>query len=95
MGKETKMTFTYEDKISFNSLSFDYKEEILGITLDRIKDDDDLMNEIRIFCEEELKEYRDTTLTLQNLIDLKLDEIAQEALDKASIYIETDIEVEI
>jgi hypothetical protein len=89
------MTFTYEDKISFNSLSFDYKEEILGITLDRIKDDDDLMNEIRIFCEEELKEYRDTTLTLQNLIDLKLDEIAQEALDKASIYIETDIEVEI
>ena len=31
------MTFTYEDKIRANDLAFDYKEQLIGVTADRIR----------------------------------------------------------
>ena len=89
------MTFTYDDRIGMNNFSFDYKESMLGVIVDRIKDNEELMAEIRAFCEEELKEYTGGKLTLQDLIDLKIDDVAQKALDKVSIYIDADIEVEL
>ena len=89
------MTFTYEDEININNFSFDYQQQMLGIVIDKIKDDDELMTEIKAECCAELKEYGETKLTLQDLIDLKIEDVAQESLDKVVIYINADIEVEL
>ena len=92
------MTFTYEDEININNFSFDYQQQMLGIVIDKIKDDDELMTEIKAECCAKLNffpEYGETKLTLQDLIDLKIEDVAQESLDKVVIYINADIEVEL
>jgi len=97
------MTFTYEDEININNFSFDYQQQMLGIVIDKIKDNfhsgwyiyDELMTEIKAECCAKLKEYGETKLTLQDLIDLKIEDVAQESLDKVVIYINADIEVEL
>ncbi len=89
------MTFNYDDRINTNNFSFDYQEQMLGFIVDRIKDDDELMTEIKAECCAKLKEYGETKLTLQDLIDLKIEDVAQESLDKVVIYINADIEVEL
>jgi len=86
------MIFTYEDKIRAGDLAFDYKEELIGITIDRIKDDDELMQDITQYCRGEQMEY-EGALKLQQLIDLKVEELAKKAVDSIRIYASFDIEV--
>jgi len=86
------MIFTYEDKIRANDLACDYKEELIGITIDRIKDDDELMQDITQYCRGEQMEY-EGALKLQQLIDLKVEELAKKAVDSIRIYASFDIEV--
>lgn len=87
------MIFTYEDKIRANDLAFDYKEELIGITIDRIKDNDELMQDITQYCKGEQMEY-EGALKLQQLIELKVEELAEEAVSRIRIYASFDIEVE-
>lgn len=86
------MIFTYEDKIRANDLAFDYKEQLIGITAERIREDDELMNRVDAFCRIELAEY-EGKFTLKQLIDLKVDELAEEAVSRIRIYATFDIEV--
>ena len=87
------MIFTYEDKIRANDLAFDYKEELIGITAERIREDDELMDRVDAFCRIELAEY-EGKFTLEQLIDLKVEELAEEAVSRIRIYASFDIEVE-
>lgn len=87
------MIFTYEDKIRANDLAFDYREQLIGVTADRIREDDELMNRIDAFCRIELAEY-EGKFTLEQLIDLKVEELAEEAVSRIRIYASFDIEVE-
>ncbi len=86
------MIFTYEDKIRSGDLAFDYKEELIGITIDRIKDNDELMQDITQYCKGEQMEYKGA-FKLQQLIDLKIEELAEKAVDSIRIYASFDIEV--
>jgi len=86
------MIFTYEDKIRANDLVFDYREQLVGITADRIREDDELMNRIDAFCRIELAEYGGK-FTLKQLVDSKVDELAEEAVSRIRIYATFDIEV--
>jgi hypothetical protein len=88
-----KMTFKYDDKVNFSNFEFDYQQLLLNTTIERIKDNEELMSEIKVVCEEELKEYTGNKLTLQNLIDLKIEDTAQAALYSARFYIDAEIDV--
>jgi hypothetical protein len=87
------MIFTYEDKIRANDLAFDYREQLIGVTAERIREDDELMNRVDAFCRIELAEY-EGKFTLEQLIDLKVEELAEEAVSRIRIYASFDIEVE-
>lgn len=90
------MTFDFNDyKIRSGDLSSSFIEEIEGAVKNRIKDDEDLMKEIKEFCEEEAKEYPESKLTMDDRIKLKIDEMAEDASGTIKIYCDFDVEVKL
>lgn len=90
------MTFNFSDyKLRSGDLSYRFVEEIEGALRDGIKDNEDLMKEVKVFCEEEAKENPESTLTMEDRIMLKIDEMAENAVSGIRIYCEFDLEVEL
>jgi len=88
--------------INFNDYKFRYTDmsiiaiEQLELSVrESIIKDDGLMLEINATCEEEMREFPDSKLTLKERVDLKIDEIIDNALSKVKIYCDFSIEVKL
>ena len=94
------MKFTMEDKLISIDFSFNYYSSLAKVTEERIKEDTELMAEILEVSKEAKKEYDENLkegeaprLTLQDYIDLKIDDLAIKAVDQIRLYVEFDVEV--
>lgn len=85
------MRFSYDDKIRAGDLDNSYRDSLVKYTIDRIRDEKELMEEIREFIIDENPEA--TESQIESWIDLKIDEIAEEAIDRIRVYVEFDVEV--
>ena len=89
------MTITFEEKLRYRDLSSDRIDELVESVKNYIKGNEDIMKEIKEFCEEENKDSVEGKLSMKDYIDLKIDEMANDAVDKIRIYCSFDLEVSI
>lgn len=90
------MTFDFTDyKLRSEDLDSDFIAEIEDALRNRIKNDEDLMNEIREIVKEETAEGMSDKLTFEDYLNMKLDDIVEDAVSKIRIYCDFDLEVEI
>jgi hypothetical protein len=90
------------DRIGYGELSDTYQNNLIETISERIKDDEELMAEIKKDLEEELKEegekeYKKALkrFSFENRLNWKIEEIATEALVRVRIYVDFDVEVEL
>lgn len=86
----------YDDRINGYDLSFDYRNNLVDWVKIRIQNDSELMARVQKLCEEEQKEGEEfgTKLTLQNRIDMEIEDMAEDAVNKCRIYLETEIDID-
>lgn len=89
------MIFSLDDKLRTSDLSSDYLDSLIKSVITRIKDDEGMMAEIKEFCEEENKDNVEGKLTLQDYINMKIDEMAEDAVSRTRFYVDFDVEVKL
>ena len=89
------MVFIYEDKLRGTDLDFSYSSGLADTVEERIRDDAELMAEIKEFCEVENKDDVDGKLSMKDYIDLKIDEMAMDAVDGIKMYVEFEMEAKL
>ena len=89
------MEFTLNEKLNSGDLSTDFYDGLVSQVRSLIEDNEELMAEIKEFCEEENKDNVEGKLSLQDYINLKIDEMADEAVSRLRIYCEFDVEVKL
>ena len=94
------MTFNMNDRIGYGELSDTYQNNLIETIVERIKDDEELVAEIKKDLEEELKEEGDKEYkkalkrySFENRLNWKIEELALKALERAIIYVDFDVEV--
>ena len=87
------MKFSYEDKIRGTDLEFDYKYNLVRITIERIKNNPELMDKIKELVIDDYVETTGNKPSYTDFVELKIDELATDAVDGIRIYTEFDIEV--
>lgn len=75
------MTYDYHDTTNDNALSYDYRQEIVDLTIYKIKQNDELMERIRNHEILEMAEVK-SGLTLEERVEMKVQELADKVLDK-------------
>jgi hypothetical protein len=88
------MIFSYDDKICSGDLSSDYTEQLVEITKSRILDNSDLMGLITEYAKNEYEECKEFggKLTVEDYKELKIYDLAMEAISRARFYIEFDVD---
>ena len=96
------MTFNMNDRIGYGELSDTYQNNLIETITERIKDDEELMAEIKKNLEEELKEEGDKEykkalkrFSLEDRLGWEIEEIALKSLERVRIYVDFDVEVEL
>jgi hypothetical protein len=82
---------TLEQKLRHSDLSDEFIRDLEGTVRDSIKGDEELMKQI---SESEKAEFPDVDeAKLKSFIDLKVDDIATETVEKIRIYCDFDLEI--
>lgn len=90
------MVINFNDyKLRYNDMSIIAIEQLENSIRESIIADEFLMLEIKASCEEEMREFPESKLTLRERIELKIDEIIDESLQKIKIYCDFSIEVKL
>ena len=86
---------SFEEKLGAVDLNSDFKERITESVKESILSNEPLMAEIREFVEEENADNVEGRVSNKDYVNLKVDEMASDAVDKTRIYCDFDGEVKL
>jgi len=87
------MIVNYEDKLYRNDLSYEKNEMLVGVVKSRIKDNKELMTKIKEFVEYDNRDNVEGKISNESFVELKVDEMAQNAVNMIKMYVEFDMDV--
>lgn len=90
------MEFSIEDTLTGRDLEFECKEYLIDLIKQHINFDDEFKAELTKWAKEEKKEYDEnggSKLTLEDIVNLKAEELAEKAVDRIKTQVEFDFTI--